>query len=513
MKLSDLAVRPDFQRGPLRISPSRRLVEGPGGKIHLEPLIMQVFLLLFDARGTVVTRNELFDACWGGVIVGDDNLNQAIAKVRRAGAQVAPGLFEIETIPRTGYRLTGEILDCLDDDGRQASTDPVGNSRISRRVAIVGAASAATLAGAGALWWLNRPVADPGVEKLIARAEQAMRNGNQIDEGGDVRYLEEAVRLAPDNAKAWGLLAFVRANRADDVSPDQSTTVIQAAEEAAAKARSLEPNEPHALLAIAFIESRMGGWPAFDARLRHVLSIDPRNTYALGILVALTQAAGLTRESWELNERVLALEPLDSTHIYRKALKLWILGRVKDSYRVLDRAFDLWPDDPGVWNARLIILAFTDRTEAASAMLDDGPAKLGSPAAAEMWRTVLPALARRSASAIAAARSACLEAAGKAPGLAAHSVMILSGLGEVDPAFEVANGFLLSRGRIVMRAQPASRRTWVGDPGWKWTQWLFTPPVAPMRADRRFLALCDGIGLVDYWRSRGVRPDYQLAQA
>ena len=30
-KLSELALRPDLQIGPLLVSPSRRLVEGPGG--------------------------------------------------------------------------------------------------------------------------------------------------------------------------------------------------------------------------------------------------------------------------------------------------------------------------------------------------------------------------------------------------------------------------------------------------------------------------------------------------
>ena len=71
LKLSDLALRPDFQIGPMLVSPSRRLVEGPGGFVHVEPLIMQVFLLLLDGGGKVVTRNELFDQVWGGVMVGD----------------------------------------------------------------------------------------------------------------------------------------------------------------------------------------------------------------------------------------------------------------------------------------------------------------------------------------------------------------------------------------------------------------------------------------------------------
>src|SRR5215210_8417122 len=108
LKLADLTLRPDFQIGPMLISPARRRVEGPNGDVHVEPLIMQVLLLLLDGRGRVVTRNELFDQCWGGVYVGDDSLNRAIGKVRRIGEQVVPGLFDVETIPRTGYRLRGE---------------------------------------------------------------------------------------------------------------------------------------------------------------------------------------------------------------------------------------------------------------------------------------------------------------------------------------------------------------------------------------------------------------------
>ena len=61
-------MRPDFQLGSVLISASRRLVEGPGGYVHTERLIMQLVLLLVDARGQVVTRNDLFDQVWGGVL-------------------------------------------------------------------------------------------------------------------------------------------------------------------------------------------------------------------------------------------------------------------------------------------------------------------------------------------------------------------------------------------------------------------------------------------------------------
>ena len=66
---------------------------------------MQVFLLLVDARGQVVTRDTLFDECWGGFQIGDNSLNRVIAGVRRALEETARDRFKLETIPRTGYRL------------------------------------------------------------------------------------------------------------------------------------------------------------------------------------------------------------------------------------------------------------------------------------------------------------------------------------------------------------------------------------------------------------------------
>src|SRR3954447_13340138 len=105
--LRDLAVRSDFQVGSLSVSPSRRLIQGPSGAANLQPLIMQVLLCLLASEGRVVTRDELFNQCWGSAVVGDDSLNRAITKVRHVTGQVAPGQVEIETIPRTGYRLSG----------------------------------------------------------------------------------------------------------------------------------------------------------------------------------------------------------------------------------------------------------------------------------------------------------------------------------------------------------------------------------------------------------------------
>ncbi|MBV8800847.1 MAG: PD40 domain-containing protein [Alphaproteobacteria bacterium] len=66
--------------------------------------MMQVLVALARANGAVLSRDELIRQCWGGRIVGDDAINRCVSKVRQL-ADLGGKAFEIETIPRVGYRL------------------------------------------------------------------------------------------------------------------------------------------------------------------------------------------------------------------------------------------------------------------------------------------------------------------------------------------------------------------------------------------------------------------------
>lgn len=497
LKLRDLAVRSDFQIGGLKVSPARRLVQGPAGSVHLQPLVMQAFLLLLDAAGEVVTREQLFEQCWGGALVGNESLNRVMARVRQIPSEVAPGFFEIETIPRTGYRVAGDVL-----EAPQAASG--SRPTVSRRTAIASTA-AAILAGAGGLLWAKRMRSDRQFEGLLNEAHHAVQNVQFNDR--TIGVLERAVALRPDSAKAWGLLALARSLQSQSLSgaPAQ-TPSIPAAEEAIRKTLSIDPREPNALLAMFELQGSTLDWTARDKKLREIIGIDPGNILAITELVALLQSAGLNAESWNWNERALRLEPLSADLLGRRALKLWIAGRVAEADKVVDQVRALYPADGGTWWVRFLILALTDRAKAAQAMLKSEPGMLGG-ALTELWNACLPALDQPSAGAIANARNACLEAAKKAGALAAHAVMILAALGDVNASFDIADGFLRWRGKIVRQGE--STREVTNDAAWRvGVQWLFTPPCASMRADPRFLMLCDGIGLTEYWRSRRVRPDY-----
>jgi TolB-like protein/DNA-binding winged helix-turn-helix (wHTH) protein len=102
---ASLADEEDFQLGEICVRPSLREVEASGTRESLEPRVMQVLVAFARANGAVLSRDELIRQCWGGRIVGEDAINRCVSKVRQLSELAGGKAFEIETIPRVGYRL------------------------------------------------------------------------------------------------------------------------------------------------------------------------------------------------------------------------------------------------------------------------------------------------------------------------------------------------------------------------------------------------------------------------
>ena len=129
-----------------------------------------------------------------------------------------------------------------------------------------------------------------------------------------------------------------------------------------------------------------------------------------------------------------------------------------------------------------------------------------------MWQIALPALIDPPAVPLSRIREACFRAAKMSGETHGPGVMLLSALGDVDGGFAIADGALLGRGPIIRLEHPGSNAPVQEAVDRTNMQWLWTPPCGVMRLDPRFALLCDGIGLTEYWRRRGVRPDYQLTE-
>jgi DNA-binding winged helix-turn-helix (wHTH) protein/Flp pilus assembly protein TadD/TolB-like protein len=87
----------------------RAELRGPdGGAIKLRPKTLAVLTLLADNAGRVLSKQELMDAVWPNVHVGDDSLFQCVREIRTALGDDQRQLVKV--VSGRGYLFTTEVL-------------------------------------------------------------------------------------------------------------------------------------------------------------------------------------------------------------------------------------------------------------------------------------------------------------------------------------------------------------------------------------------------------------------
>lgn len=505
---ASLAEQPDFTLGEISVCPARRLVEGPGGAKKVEPRVMQVLIALAEAQGAVVTREALLERCWGGVFVSDDSLNRAIGGVRRLAAGIGRGGFEVETVPRTGYRLVshreGGVL-ALGDAEPATASSAQGGDRMARRL-VLGAGLASGLAAA-AVWFANSS-GRTAAGGLIEDSELAMRSGTPEGQKKAVALLERAVSLEPDNSAAWGLLALTRARIDEHVTDDARFSLAQISAEAQ-RALRLDDANADAKSALALAVPYYGDWTRAEDRFDKVLEQHPDHLFTRDARAFLWGAVGRLKEG--ARERLkfpadAAFHPdLQHRHIYA----LWFLDRIAEADRVAARGLEMWPAHAGLWFGKLWLLAGTGRLDRAIAFIDDQQARPKLPP--PMFETLrAPLVVAASGDAKNAGRVIDGLLAGAERNVAAvvNALMLLNLMGAIDPAFDLAEAYYLEQGPILAAMQWRPGQPVVPDQRRRKTNMLFIPISAGMRRDPRFPRLMERMGLADYWERSGTLPDH-----
>ena len=505
---AELAGRPDFRLGAMVVSPSVRTVIGPGGSATVEPRVMQVLVVLADARGAVVTRDTLLHRCWGGVYVGDDSLNRAVAGLRKVASQVAGGSVEVETIPRTGYRLLVRVDEASMTNGDpEKVSSPASNAeaRFSRRVLLGGGIAMA--AGGAAFWISSRASPDPA-KRLIDESRIAMGSGMPAGQRQAVSLLERAVATSPDSADAWGLLALTRA-RVDEHSTTKPASPASEVVKAAHRALQLDEDNADAKAALAIAVPYYGDWLAAERRFDAVLAEHPDHLFTRDSRSFLLGAVGRMRQSAQerltLSKDALFDADLQHRHIYA----LWFLGRIAEADQVARRGMEMWPGHPGIWFGRLWLLTGTDRFDRALSHIDDGAGRPSlPPPMIDTLRSATRAARSGQPAEIEAAVGRVMDGVGRSVAAVVNAMMLLNLMRATDPAFELARAYYLEQGPIIAAVQWRPGQPTIPDQRRRKTNMLFTPTAATMQRDPRFLPLMRDMGLTDYWDRRGIVPDF-----
>lgn len=101
----NLARAAPFALGQVSVHPGTRQVRQGDRSETLEPRVMQVLVAFAEAKGKIVTRDDLIFRCWGGRVVGDNAIQRVISRLRELASDLAKNSFRFETINKVGYRL------------------------------------------------------------------------------------------------------------------------------------------------------------------------------------------------------------------------------------------------------------------------------------------------------------------------------------------------------------------------------------------------------------------------
>src|SRR5438094_7945123 len=94
-----------YEFGPFSLDTNERVLLRDGRPVPLKPKVYETLFALISQSGHVVDKEELMRQVWPDVVVEENNLTGNIFALRRAFAYYDC----IETVPRRGYRFTGDV--------------------------------------------------------------------------------------------------------------------------------------------------------------------------------------------------------------------------------------------------------------------------------------------------------------------------------------------------------------------------------------------------------------------
>jgi adenylate cyclase len=351
---------------------------------------------------------------------------------------------------------------------------------------------------------VNQPMPhqiDPAAFDLYLKGRRVLAaDWLESERNNAVALLERAVNIAPDFARAWGLLALARISLLPMERDTQGEPEHSAALAAANRAVHLDPNTAEAYLSLAHLK------PAFSDHIEkfRLLSIAsdlaPNDAFIHAFRAAVDMSAGWRSDCIQHFRRSIELEP--SLTIFKAGLAAYLSGtgpEDDEAQAVLD---DLKVKDPGsplVWFidlSRRLERGHLDQPQLAAI------ADLGSSFPMELLEKLKGLLTLRAL-----------------PSEEIRRILLARLSKDASPVLDLALWHLLGRSvstdlayGVLFDALDAGRP--IGNHGngpWGLRRgeaaavFFMTP--GHMRADPRFARLCARLGLVELWMTTNHWPD------
>jgi predicted ATPase/DNA-binding winged helix-turn-helix (wHTH) protein len=123
--MSALSNRTGYRFGRFELQADERRLLAAGKVVPLTARAFDLLLALVERAGRLVTKDELLERVWSGLVVEESNLAVQVSAVRKA-----VGSDAIETVPGRGYRFTLEVA----VDAAQPSSGPALRHNLPRQL-------------------------------------------------------------------------------------------------------------------------------------------------------------------------------------------------------------------------------------------------------------------------------------------------------------------------------------------------------------------------------------------
>src|SRR5262252_5454909 len=107
-----------YEFGEFQIDKGRRLLRRlDGTPVPLTPRVFETLLYMVEHHDAVLDKERIMEAVWPDSIVEENNLAQAISKLRQVLGETPGSHSYIVTVPGRGYRFVAKVT--------QHSTDKI----------------------------------------------------------------------------------------------------------------------------------------------------------------------------------------------------------------------------------------------------------------------------------------------------------------------------------------------------------------------------------------------------
>ena len=436
--------------------------------------------------------NEVVDA------LGDSQIETVL--VGGQAASPAPGLIVTGILRDDGQNTNVDVR--LEDGATRAALWSIEFKRDDRHASDLPLEVAARVADVvnmvGFARTANPPLTDNSALSALLQTTDMIRDPREGAWAQMIQRAQAIVTRHPEFVFGHSVLAAAYGEAAEDIDvPDRAQAMRDAARREANLSLELDSQDAGAYGVL----SELG--PPFDYRAKEAILLrgikfarHPKEQLGAlyqyeGILLA---NVGRLREALSFQLVAQATDEWSPSKVARLAFLYANMGNLASARGVLRKAIERWPNHSAVRAVQRHIVGFYEEPSEALAVFDglNAEASPGDDQNA-VWRSFIEARAAHSGKVTGTAIDRIREAADGGKISRETEVMMLAGLGETKKAIEVANSAL----------DHQELQAW----------FLFTPVTRNLRQDPGFVPLASRMGLIEYWRETGKRPDFCSDQA